>query len=103
MAKAFDNDCTYGSIIVDADNAFNRLNCKTALENIKSVCPPFARFVNNTYKNATKLHISNSDQQLLSQEGTTQGCPAAFDMYALAIVPLIKYLATKCKDNQLKD
>ena len=28
--------------------------------------------------------------------------PAAFDTYALAIVPLIKYLATKCKDNQLK-
>ena len=30
--------------------------------------------------------------ELLSQEGTTQGCPLAMAMYALSLVPLVKVL-----------
>ncbi len=102
MAKAFDDEGTEALILVDADNAFNRLNRKTAMANIKTVCPPFATFLNNIYKDFAKMFIPNTDQQVESQEGTTQGCPAAFDMYALSIVPLITYLATQCKDDKLK-
>jgi hypothetical protein len=35
--------------------------------------------------------------ELLSQEGTTQGCPLAMAMYALALVPLSKDLQPLCK------
>ena len=35
--------------------------------------------------------------ELLSQEGTTQGCPLAMAMYALALVPLVKHIQQACK------
>ena len=102
MAQAFDNDTTEGFQLVHAENAFNYLNRKTALTNIKSICPPFATFLNNLYQNAVTLHIPNSDQTISSEEGTTQGCPAAFYMYALAIVPSIKLLSGKCINSTVK-
>ena len=35
--------------------------------------------------------------ELISQEGTTQGCPLAMSMYALALVSLSKHLQPFCK------
>ena len=34
---------------------------------------------------------------MMSQEGTTQGCPLAMAMYALALVPLVNQLHGLCK------
>ncbi len=48
MAKIFNEPSSEAMILVDADNAFNNLNRKTALLNIKALCPPFYTFLNNT-------------------------------------------------------
>ena len=41
--------------------------------------------------------------EILSQEGTTQGCPLAMAMYALALVPLLGRLRTTCKQAWFAD
>ena len=52
----------------------------------------------NAYRVPTRIFMSddNSCFQFLSQEGTTQGCPLAMAMYALALVPLLKKLHPMC-------
>ena len=54
MRKIFDNDSTQAVLLVDADNAFNRLNRKVALHNIKELCPSFFRYLTNTYQVSAK-------------------------------------------------
>ncbi len=41
--------------------------------------------------------------ELLSSEGTTQGCPLAMAMYALALVPLVKEAQKQCKQGWFAD
>ena len=75
---------------MDASNAFNLLNRKTALFNIQSLCPSIATVLINTYRDPSMLFVDG--HILYSQEGTTQGDPLAMPMYALAILPLIHKL-----------
>jgi len=56
-------------ILVDATNAFNSLNCQTALRNIQHLCPPFSTILINTYREDINLYIGES--VLHSVEGTT--------------------------------
>jgi hypothetical protein len=46
----------------------------------------------NFYRTATRIFMNGDGScfELLSQEGTTQGCPLAMAMYALSLVPLLK-------------
>ena len=65
-------------LLVDASNAFNILNRKAALHNIKIKCPSFAMYVENSYRNPSDLYVVNNkalrgDTILQSTEGTTQG------------------------------
>jgi hypothetical protein len=92
MSKSYQDESTEGLLLVNADNAFNSLNCARALKNIKSLCPPFYKFLNNTYQSPSKLFVSGSQEIILSQEGTTQGDPDAMQMYAIATRPLIDQL-----------
>ena len=39
VRKSFDEDNSECPLLVDADNAFNKLNRKVSLENIKRLCP----------------------------------------------------------------
>ena len=48
--KAWKDEETEAVLLVDANNAFNRLNRKVALHNIKEICPPIYTFLNNHYK-----------------------------------------------------
>src|SRR5690242_19563723 len=41
--------------------------------------------------------------ELHSREGTTQGCPLAMAMYALALVPLLKEVQSCCKQAWYAD
>ena len=75
-------------LLVDASNAFNAMNRKVALCNIKELCPPYFRFLNNCYQSPSKLFISGSGTFIYSKEGATQGDPAAMPMYGLSTKPL---------------
>ena len=95
---------------VDAQNAFNRLNRKVALHNIKQTCPAIHRFLLNHYQLPAKLTLSDDCQHdnLYSEEGCTQGDPAAMAFYAVGVKPLINKLAesvdkTKCKQCWFAD
>ena len=95
MRKIFERDETEGLLLVDAENAFNNLNRKVALHNIKELCPSFSRFLTNTYQVPTKMIINDQVKvdSILSEEGSTQGCVAAMGMYAIAIRLLIDILS----------
>ena len=97
MAKIFKDDSCEAALLVDADNAFNRLNRKVTLHNLQHQCPPISRFLSNTYKEPAKLHLGDGSH-ILSEEGTTQGDPLAMAMYAISTRPLIESLKTNAKD-----
>lgn len=89
MTKMFEHD--EALLLVDADNAFNRLNRSVALWNIRFVCPSLARFAHNCYTTPSRLFVTGG-MELASQEGTTQGDPLSMPFYALSLIPLIREL-----------
>jgi len=87
-----------GILLIDADNAFNRINRAVALHNIQHICPAMKHVLINFYRTPTRIFMKGEGFfELLSREGTTQGCPLAMAMYALALVPLSKQLQPQCK------
>ena len=100
MRKTFDEEGCEAVLLVDATNAFNALNRGVALHNIKQICPPFHGFLENCYKSPTKLYIAGSDdtKYIYSNEGTTQGDPAAMAMYGLGTKPLMDSLSHTLDD-----
>ena len=50
MRSIFESDATDAVILVDAANAFNRLNRQVALHNIQYICHPFSQVLINTYR-----------------------------------------------------
>ena len=91
------DDESDGILLIDADNAFNRVNRAVALRNIQHICPAMKHVLINFYRSPTRIFMSGDGFfHLLSQEGTTQGCPLAMTMYALALVPLSR-LQPLCK------
>ena len=91
VKEMFKDEGTQGVLLVDATNAFNCLNRNVALQNIQFNCPEIATILINTYQRPLVLMINW--QELLSEEGTTQGDPLSTPMYAISILPLIRRLA----------
>ena len=104
MRSFLDDDSSDGILLIDADNAFNRVNRAVALWNVQFSCPAMKHVLINCYRSPTRI-IMNGDGcfELLSQEGTTQGCPLAMAMYAIALVPLLKRLLPMCKQVWFAD
>lgn len=102
MRNIFAADETDGVLLVDADNAFNRANREAALWNIQYVCPILKFTLINTYRVPSRIFVLGGFE-ISSQEGTTQGCPLAMAMYALAIVPLVNHLHGKCNQVWFAD
>ena len=50
MRTIYEDNGTEGILLVDAENAFNQLNRRAALHNIKQLCPNFYRYLSNTYQ-----------------------------------------------------
>ena len=95
MHTIYDNPDTDGVLLVNARNAFNSLNRDAALHNIRWICPEVSTILTNIYREPAELFAGGS--VFLSREGTTQGDPLAMAMYGLAVIPLIKKLASEAK------
>ena len=85
VCHIFSLEDTEGILLVDGANAFNSLNRKAALHNMKFICPALATA--NTYQPPTRMFVSGGGE-VLSSEGTTQDDPLGMAMYALAVIPL---------------
>ncbi len=92
VRETFEKEECEAVLLIDAENAFNRLNRETALLNIKQNCPTMYGYLHNSYKSPSKLYLADGSY-ILSKEGTTQGDNAAMPMYALGVRPLIDKLA----------
>jgi len=88
MIKLFEADDSDAVLLVDADNAFNRLNRLVALKNMHIICPTLAIYATNCYQSSARLFVTGG-AELQSQEGTTQGDPLSMPFYALSVMPLI--------------
>ena len=82
---------TNAVLLIDTENAFNSINCKVMLHNLKFICPIIATSIINCYATPSRLFIVGVGE-VLSREGTTQGDPTAMRAYALGILPLINFL-----------
>ena len=91
MKEIYELESTDAIILVDAANAFNRLNRSTSLHNIQYLCPAFAMVLINTYRAPSRLFIANGGE-IESAEGTTQGCPLAMPYYGVSVRPIIDQL-----------
>ena len=83
----FQQEETEAVMLIDASNAFNSINRKAFLHNVKVICPSIATFTNNCYSSPACLFIIGGTE-IQSAEGTTQGDPIAGLVYAIAIIPL---------------
>ena len=63
-------------LLIDAEIAFNSINRKVMLHNLKFICPIIATYITNCYATSSRLFIA-SGEEILSIEGTTQGDPTA--------------------------
>ena len=91
IRSIFEADTTDAVILVDASNAFNRLNRQVALHNIQYICHPYSQVLINTYRVPSRLFIIGGGE-IKSFEGTTQGDPLAMQFYALGTNPLLRLL-----------
>jgi len=98
--ESFEEDNSEYLLLVDADNAFNKLNRKVSLENIKRLCPPMYTYLHNSYNTPAMLYLENGNH-IQSQEGVTQGDNAAMAMYALSTRPLIA-LSNETANDEVK-
>ena len=99
MRSIFESDATDAVILVDAANAFNRLNRQVALHNIQYICHPFSQVLINTYRIPSRLFIIGGGE-IKSHEGTTQGDPLAMQFYALGTNPILNLLRSKVPEVQ---
>ena len=91
MKEIFENDETDAVILIDASNAFNRMNRTTAIHNIQILCPNIAMFIVNTYRKPAQLFIAGGGE-IKSREGTTQRDPLAMPWYSINTVIIINQL-----------
>ena len=99
LRASFQQEETEAVLLVDATNAFNALNRESVLHNIRYLCPALATILINIYRDSSDLYVDG--HTLLSEEGTTQGDPLVMPMYALATIPLIKYLSSTSSNMQV--
>ena len=103
MKKFFTDDDSDGILLIDADNAFNRINRKVALWNIQHTCPALKHILINFYRSSSQIYVNSEGFFSLFQEGTTQGCPLSMAMYALGLAPMVKKLQPACKQVWFAD
>ena len=87
-------------LLIDAENAFNSINRKVMLHNLKFICSVIATDIISCYD--TPLRLSTVVVgKMLPTEGTTQGNPSAMWAHALSILSLIKFLLDFINLNEI--
>ena len=88
----FEHDTGFGTLLVDAKNAFNSLLRYVMLWHVRHLSPRASRFVFNRYRHFGLVVVRNEPGEaphfILSEEGVAQGDPLAMDLYGLTLVPL---------------
>jgi len=79
VRKSFQDENTEFLLLGVAENAFNKLNRKVHLENIKRLCQP----IHNSYNTTATLYFVNR-AHILSEVGVAQGDNAAVAMYTIS-------------------
>ena len=82
MSQVFAQEGTNGILLIDASNAFNRMNRSVAMHNIRIICKEMPIYIINSYRGPSRLFICGGGE-ILSQEGTTQGDPLAMPWYSV--------------------
>jgi len=59
VRKSFQNQNSECLLLIDTDNAFNQLNRKVSLENIKRLCLPIYTYLYNSYNTPAMLYLEN--------------------------------------------
>ena len=91
MKSFFENPECEAALLLDASNAFNSLNRRLAIHNIQFICPQFVPFLRNMYGAPSALFTGTTT--LFSEEGATQGDPAAFLFYGLGIMLMLDLIS----------
>jgi len=95
--------CSQDIFTPDASNAFNSLNIKCALSEVKNNFPsalPFLRQIYGSSSTAWYELVNNSNPTFTSvagihkEEGVDQGCASASFMYSIGIHPLLQKIST---------
>ena len=91
--------------LIDAENAFNKINRVAALWNCQFICPSLKYGLINFYRSPSRIFLASDGKfaEFSSQEGTTQGCPLAMAMFAIALKPLHDELKSLCKQAWFAD
>ena len=93
MQEVYNKNGSGALLLVDAINAFNSLNWQVAVGNVKILCPNIAQYIENTYKQPSRLYITGGNGEfILSEEGTAQGDNCAMAFYVISTVPILKHL-----------
>ena len=81
-------------LLIDAPNAFNKMNRAEALNSAWARCPILGRPLQNMYGVTSTLRLEDGSA-IDSEEGTTQGCPLGMAMFAVSSLPMIARVAVR--------
>ena len=101
MRRMFQHENSDAVILADNANAFNNLNRKALLHNIKFICPEIAPYVNNCYSVPARLFVSGG-LELASREGSTQGDPLGMVIYTIGITPMLDMMLVAMQNDHKK-
>ena len=91
MKEIFDDEQTDAVILVDESKAFNSLNGNAVLHDIQILCPQFSTILINTHRLPVRMIVFGIED-IVSNEGTTQGNNLAMSFYALGTATLLNSL-----------
>eukprot|EP00820_Chromera_velia_P029634 Cvel_12519.t1-p1 / transcript=Cvel_12519.t1 / gene=Cvel_12519 / organism=Chromera_velia_CCMP2878 / gene_product=hypothetical protein / transcript_product=hypothetical protein / location=Cvel_scaffold821:64142-64770(+) / protein_length=209 / sequence_SO=supercontig / SO=protein_coding / is_pseudo=false len=89
-----DPEKAFGTLLIDAENAFNAANRTAGLWNARILWPRASTFLFNCYRGDAELFLrgTHGTTTISSREGWTQGDPMSMAGYAITILPLVRAL-----------
>lgn len=91
MSDLFNKDYTEELPQIDARSAFNRINRRFLRTNLAAICPELAAFGRNLYYTQARQFVVG-EIEIISSEGTDQGCPYLMPAFTLGILPILQLL-----------